>query len=717
MKLFKFTYLFFFFSLSFIYGQNKEKSVIDSLFKELDKARIPFEKDKFGETIKITSGILQKAKEINSLRIQAHCYNVLGNSYFEINDSLSFDYLFKARDAFIKINDSLVLTSILSNIATNYIEKGNNLQAEKYIRQALKITKNKKDQQRYRIYPLFNLADLLINKGDYRQGIFHVFEVLDICNSSDYDNSRGIIGDSYELLSYAYYKLGNKDKSEFYFKKCEAFSKKHKYLTVLIFLYDRRQNLYKADGEFEKAYNLLDKYTKASDSLNKIEEFEVVKKIEANTSLDKSKEQLALAKEEHAIQKAIINKGIFFTFLLVFLILSLIICLYFIYLKNKTYKLAKENAEELSKVKSDFYSEISHELRTPLYAVIELSRLLLKENFNNEHKEYLESLNFSGNHLLSLINNVLELNKVESGKIKLQIINFSLKTLINNITKSLEYALRDSNNKIHVNYDYEIPKYLEGDSLKLSQLLINFISNAIKFTHNGNIYITTKLINITDTNVNIYFEIKDDGIGISKNKQSKIFEEFYQEYDKNKNSYNGTGLGLPIAKRILKSMGSEIFIESKVNEGSAFSFEIKFSYNKKTSLNIGNTDSIIQDLKGLNFLIVDDNKINQLVTKKILDQFDIKSKVVNSGNEALSLFKIEQFDCILMDLHMPGLDGYQTTEIIRVSDENIPVIALTAASTEEVERKIYRYKLNAYVTKPFVASDFVQTIHKHVIKQ
>jgi len=717
LKFFKLINLLFLLSLSFIYAQDSNESVIDSLFKELNKVKIPLEQSKYGKCIKITSSVLQKAKEINSVRIQGHCYNILGYSYYNNNDSLSFDNLFKAVDAFKQIGDTLTLTSVYSNISANYIEQGDNVQAEKFIRKALEITKNNKKLIRHRAYPLFNLADLSVIKGNYKEGIKLTLQVLEICKQNEHLNKRHLIGDSYELLSYAHYKLGNKDQSELYYKKTEAYGEKYKYFNVLTFLYYRRQALFKEDGNFTKAYELLHKYTSVSDSIDKLEEFEIVKQVETDYVLTENKKQLALAKKEQEFQKAIINRGLYFTLLLALITFCLLICLYLIYVKNKKYKIAKDDAEQLSKVKSNFYSEISHELRTPLYAVIELSRLLLKENINRKHKEYLESLNFSGNHLLSLINNVLELNKVESGKLELQILNFKLKDLINNVAESLEYALRDNHNTIHMDYDVTIPEYLNGDSLKLSQLFINLISNAIKFTNNGNIYVTTKLIDKTDKDVKIYFEIKDDGIGISKEKQSKIFEEFYQEHNENKNTYNGTGLGLPIVKRILKTMGSEILIDSEVNEGCKFSFEIDFSYHTNTKLNIVAPDVLSKDLEGMNFLIVDDNKINQLVTKKVLDQINIKSKSVNSGEEALVLFKTECFDCILMDLHMPGgIDGYETSRRIRLVDLKVPIIALTAASTEEIENKIYDCKMNAYVSKPFIASDFIETMHRCITR-
>ena len=341
---------------------------------------------------------------------------------------------------------------------------------------------------------------------------------------------------------------------------------------------------------------------------------------------------------------------------------------------------------------------------------------MLRENDNIEHKEYLESLKFSGNHLMSLINNVLELNKVESGEMKLNEQNFSLKTLTINIIDSLEYALQNSNNQIHLNYDAELPETMVGDSLKLSQVLINLISNAIKFTHNGHINITIKKVDSDEDKSVVYFEVKDDGLGIPKEKQAKIFEDFYQEHSKNENSYKGTGLGLSIVKLITDTMGSTIEIESEENVGSTFFFTVKF--NKTGNIETERVERVIYNeaIKGARILVVDDNKINQIVTKKVLEDLEIRPFIASDGTEAISLIKKDDFDCILMDLHMPGLNSYETTERIREFNLNIPIIALTAASTEEVEKKIKYSKMNGYILKPFLTVDLIDKIYSAIIK-
>ena len=281
----------------------------------------------------------------------------------------------------------------------------------------------------------------------------------------------------------------------------------------------------------------------------------------------------------------------------------------------------------------------------------------------------------------------------------------------------MEFALSNSHNKIYIHYDNTIPEYLTGDSLKLSQVFINLISNAIKFTQNGNIYISAKLAKDLDESVIVYFEVKDDGIGISKEKQEKIFDEFYQEHTKIENSYQGTGLGLSIVKRLLTVMGSSINIKSEVGKGATFSFELLFSKTETTVLDTMKCEDVKKNIANKRILIVDDNKINQLVTQKILNEFKVKTTVVDSGKQAVDIIQSEQYDCILMDIHMPDLDGYETTRLIRQFNTEIPIIALTASSTEEVERKINNYEMNGYIMKPFITEDFIGTIHKIIYLQ
>ncbi len=686
------------------------------MLTETQRAFILFEQSKYGEAIAINNKVLAYATKVGDSILIGRCYAALGNShYFVSKDSLSFYYLFKARDAFLKAKDTFNLVLAYNDIGVNYKDFDSIPQAYSYFNKAFNLAKAGGYLEDM-VYPLSNIADYEIYvEKDYPKGITHSLESIQIIDSIEGYKSRRIVPLLYTQLAYAYFKIGDIKNHQLYFDKCIKASHKNGHVEVLAMLYKEQAALYKNEKKYEKAFEFIEKYSVFNDSVNKIKEFEKAKQIEASNFLRENREKVRLLEAEQDFKDAIIHKVRNYNTLLAFLVFGLLLSIYLIFRKNKQLNIAKQKAEKLSKAKSNFYSEISHELRTPLYGVIELSKLLLKENVNSKHKEYLESLNFSASHLLSLINNVLELNKVESGEVKVEYLDFKLKSLINNITDSLEFSLRNSQNKIHIQYDDSIPTSLVGDSLKLTQVFINLISNAIKFTRNGNIYITAKLQEDLGERIKIYFEVKDDGLGISKEKQEKIFDEFYQEQTRTEKSYKGTGLGLSIVKRILTIMGSTIDIESNINEGATFSFELIFDKKENDNLLSITKESLLNDISGKRILIVDDNKINQLVTKKILNEFKVTTMVVGSGKEAISIVQKKHFDCILMDLHMPDLDGYETTSSIREFNTEVAIIALTASSSEEVNEKISNYEMNGYIMKPFLTADFIATIHKTIV--
>ncbi|MGH1385996.1 hybrid sensor histidine kinase/response regulator [Kordia sp.] len=709
-------FLLFTFALhSFALAQNTSNTLLDSMLAEKQRAFKLFEQGKHGEAITINNKVLKYAKEANDSILMGRCYASLGNShYFVSKDSLSFYYLFKARDIFERAKDTFNLVLSYNDIGVNYKDFDSIPKANMYFTKAINLAKAG-GYEIDMIYPLSNVAENKIYlEQNYTDGITYSLETLGIMSKIPVYDDRKLKALIYVQLSYAYYKINDLENHQLYFNKSVEASKKYNHIGVLVKLYKEQAELFRKDNNLKKAYDFMHKHALYNDSLNKIKEYEKAKQIEADNFLRENREKVRLLEAKQEFKDATITKFRTYNTILAFFILGLLISIYLIFKKNKQLNATKKEAEELSKAKSDFYSEISHELRTPLYGVIELSKLLLKENVNSSHKEYLESLNFSASHLLSLINNVLELNKIESGKIKLEVLDFKPKDLINNIVDSLEFALVNSQNKIHIEYDDRIPTSLKGDSLKLSQVFINLISNAIKFTHNGNIYVKARLLEDLNENVKIHFEVQDNGSGISKTKQEQIFEKFYQEQTKFEKSYKGTGLGLSIVKRILKVMQSDIVIESEVDKGTSFSFELVFDKKETVKLQNNTCESISKAIAGKYILIVDDNKINQLVTKKILDEYKVNTKVVGSGKQAISALKETSFDCILMDLHMPDLDGYKTTSIIREFNTEIPIIALTASSSEEVEQNISKYAMNGHIMKPFLTADFITTIHKTI---
>ncbi|PIB22921.1 hybrid sensor histidine kinase/response regulator [Maribacter sp. 4U21] len=383
--------------------------------------------------------------------------------------------------------------------------------------------------------------------------------------------------------------------------------------------------------------------------------------------------------------------------------------------KNKELQVARDGAVQAMEAKTNFLSTVSHELRTPLYAVTGLTHLLLEENPSDHQKEHLKALKFSGDYLLNFINDILHINKIDANKLEPLNMEFNLKKIINEVIDSLQQSAKANNTQIILDYDADIPSHLMSDPLKLSQVFMNLIGNAIKFTKDGEVTVIAKLLKKENEEVKIYFEVKDDGIGISKEKQQSIFEGFEQGSIQINREYGGTGLGLTIVKSLLKLFGSKIQLKSSLGEGSSFFFEVDM---KSLEDLVDAVDFEITqrdyDFKGLHLMIVEDNKINQVITKKMLTKKDITSDIASNGEEAVVLAKENVYDAILMDIHMPGISGEEATIQIRDFDQQTPIIALTAISLDDSLESFYAAGCNDVVTKPFKPEIFYQKIGENI---
>ena len=384
--------------------------------------------------------------------------------------------------------------------------------------------------------------------------------------------------------------------------------------------------------------------------------------------------------------------------------------------KNTELQEAKENAEKASQAKAQFLSTITHELRTPMYTVTGLTHLLLEEDPKPEQREHLNSLKFSGEYLLSLINNILDLNKLEANKVEIEKAPFNLKKRIDGVLIALKKSAEAKNNNVHYEYDPTLPNEVMGDSLKISQILINLISNSIKFTENGDIWVRVKNAEKSAKKVVVHFEVEDTGDGISKKKQNTIFESFSQGSLQINRKYGGTGLGLSIVKNLLELMGSKIFLESKLGEGSKFWFNISYDIaESETNIVDPKNMEVVLDndiFENKSVMIVEDNKINQMITKKILEKKKMSCTVVDNGMDAIKHAKEQDFDVILMDIHMPGISGIEATKKIREFNRTVPIIALTAITIEENLEDFYKAGFNEFIPKPFNAEDFFEKINR-----
>lgn len=484
------------------------------------------------------------------------------------------------------------------------------------------------------------------------------------------------------------------------------------------------------EGNLDEATIYLSAYSQQKDSIYNVYLNTISADIERNSNVGDLNEIIASQQDDLDKKQKSINFGKMTTGLSVALIIILSLLALSLFknnnlrakandlLKDKNIELtlAKEKAERASLAKAQFLSTITHELRTPLYAVTGLTHLLLEEDPKPDQKEHLNSLKFSGEYLLSLINNILDLNKLEANKVEIEKTTFSLKKRINDVLIALKKTAEDRKNSLHFEYDESIPEKLIGDPLKLSQVLINLIGNSVKFTQNGDVTIRVQLINNSKDKVNLRVEIEDNGVGISKKKQKSIFETFNQGSLQINRKFGGSGLGLSIVKNLLELMNSKIYLESTLGKGSKFWFDISFNVSKEHSedINLEKTQFKVdyKALENVSILVVEDNKINQMITKKILEKNKLVCKVADNGMDAIKMVHENNFEVILMDIHMPGISGIETTERIREFDKQIPIIALTAVTIDENLDEFYKAGFNEIIPKPFKPEDFFEKIYR-----
>ncbi len=384
-------------------------------------------------------------------------------------------------------------------------------------------------------------------------------------------------------------------------------------------------------------------------------------------------------------------------------------------------KKQKEIAELSDKLKEQFLANVSHEIRTPMNGVLGMAHLLNKTNPTKEQEEYIEAIKISANNLMVIINDILDFSKINAGKIEFNENEFNFRDLMKGILQILQVKADEKKIKLGCTIDYRIKDNLVGDPIRLNQILINLMGNAVKFTENGKVQLDIKLIDQKDNICKIRIKVKDSGIGIPENKLQSIFESFEQA-ENNKRRYEGTGLGLTIVKQLVELQGGNISVTSKVNEGSEFVVDMTFRLGKNQLKN----EEILHNehVEALNFsnvsvLIVEDNKVNQLLLKNMLKKFGfIKLDTAENGRIALNRLRENNYDLILMDIQMPEMDGYEITREIRTrlrkEMRNIPVIAITADSSDKEKAKAKENGLDDYIVKPYTPEELYYTIIKYV---
>jgi signal transduction histidine kinase/ActR/RegA family two-component response regulator len=395
---------------------------------------------------------------------------------------------------------------------------------------------------------------------------------------------------------------------------------------------------------------------------------------------------------------------------------------------NVKFEMAIEKAEKSSQVQSEFLSTMSHEIRTPLNAVIGMSNLLLMNTPRPDQSENLEILKFSANNLLAIVNDVLDFNKIESGKVVFEKIKFNLVELLHNICGGQMIKAEEKGLLFKLDIDSALrQKIIFGDPTRLTQMIFNLVSNAIKFTSEGNIWVRATCLEDRHNTITVGFSVKDSGIGIRKEHLETIFEPFTQESITTTRQYGGTGLGLAIVKRLLELQGLQMHVSSKVNAGSEFSFNMEFPVSTEISVPQKElvTETCAHQLQhngaglelpesNLRILIAEDNPVNVMLMKKLFSKWNIVPTIAENGERAVEILQYGNFDIVLMDLQMPVMNGFDASKEIRKMTDpaksRIPIIALTASALFDIRDQVTGAGMNDYVAKPFKPDELMDKI-------
>lgn len=381
-------------------------------------------------------------------------------------------------------------------------------------------------------------------------------------------------------------------------------------------------------------------------------------------------------------------------------------------------KQAKEAAEAASQAKETFLANVSHEVRTPMNGILGLTQLLQKSTLDNTQRKYIHAIRQSGEFMLSIINDLLDFSKIVAGHMEFENIPFEPSSLLFNIRQT--YGTRAMEKGIHlsIDTDEQLPHTLKGDPVRLNQILVNLIGNAIKFTDKGGVTLRIKVLGQRNGKANLLFEVQDTGIGIPKEKQQTIFESFKQAGNDTARLYGGTGLGLSIVKKLVEAFGSEIKVDSKAGEGSTFSFELEFETVTELQNNSVGTECEFETLTGVRILLAEDNVVNQLLAHDLITGWGATLEVAENGEQAIEKLKTGNFDLVLMDVQMPVLGGLEATEIIRkhLRNErlaNIPIVAMTADAVKQNIEKCFAAGMTDHITKPFDPQQLNAIIRRH----
>lgn len=688
--------------------KNDDKNSIAVVIRE--KAVCHLEQQHFKQALSGFSEAIAFFRELGDLENQLHCHSEISDAYLKLGEYPSaLEHILENLSLYTGMGDSNGIASCYQRIGSIYYYLSDFEKAIEYHKRSLKIfegLKLKKDI----LHSFYLLGNDFLSAGDQDKSLYYLLRTQHgIEGSNDAELKTLTLGG----LAGLYTLQGDYDKALQHFHEALLAAENAASPPIHIRLKKELGNLYMNLTQYDKALEVLENALEQSGALPpdkltvnicQLLALTCEKMGDTEGALRHYKRFYELDKQVTSEEVNLKTKALHYKFDL------------------EELRKQKEIAELSDKLKEQFLANVSHEIRTPMNGVLGMTHLLNKTQPTGEQQEYIEAIKDSANNLMVIINDILDFSKINAGKVEFASTEFSLRDLIKGVLQILRVKADEKKLQLSVTVDYKVKDALIGDPIRLNQVLMNLIGNAIKFTEKGKVHLDVRIVESAESNCRLSFKVIDTGIGIPEDRIHKVFDSF-EQVSHNKRRNEGTGLGLTIVRQLVELQGGSISVMSRVGEGSTFDFDLPFAIAPKPEVQKTDRSDVpdtVWQLSAMRILIVEDNRINQLLVKNMLKQFGVERfETAENARQAIRLLEEQSFDLVLMDIMLPEMDGFEITRMIRTKlpqqRRKVPVIALTADASESLKVKGKDAGMDDFLVKPYTPEELLAKLQKFAV--